>query len=94
MELNVEFGFTSTDMHQTCLVWGSLDWFARLDRHSWKNAKLQAWNSDFGSGFLAPGFDKWTKVVQALTLVKNGRSCKSGLTDPIFFCEFARIFRI
>ena len=83
MDLIVEFGFTSTDMHQTCLVWGSQTGQAFVE-------KLQTAGLELG--FLAPGFDKWTEVVQALTLVKNGRSCKSGLTDPIFFANLPVFF--
>ena len=30
-------------------------------------------------GFLAPGLEKWTKVVQARILVKNGRSSTPGV---------------
>ena len=32
-------------------------------------------------GFLAPGLEKWTKVVQARILVKNGRSSTPAAED-------------
>ena len=39
-------------------------------------------------GFLAPGLEKWTKVVEARILVKNGRSS----TPDKWFCdEFGKL---
>ena len=40
-------------------------------------------------GFLAPGLEKWTKVVQARTLVKNGRSSTPGWVQLLWI---SRIF--
>lgn len=52
MDLNVEFGFTSTDMHQTCLVLGGL----KTGLPVWTGIRGKTPNCRLGTLILAQDF--------------------------------------